>query len=311
MNTNTLATTAGLLLLAGAGAHGQTIIADNYDTTGSGTGFGLGSGVNSGINPPVTRLTGSEANNLRYIATDATKVATSYSITGNKLQVAAAANSGRFALSADGTAAFNFSSALGIGMATAANPVVYDIAISMANNAAGTQRFSFALGTADNNANFWDFGVQLHRSALANNFYTIQKRIDQVSYTTATDSTGSTGDLNAAITTTAAGTYGSQLNFLMRVTDAGAEASSFNSRLQLSLDGGSSWFYDTQTDAALALGWRLDGGDRYFMWDVAAQAAATYDDFSVTIVTPAVPEPSAAALGLIGGIAILVMRRRR
>ena len=80
----------------------------------------------------------------------------------------------------------------------------------MATMPASNQRFSFALGTAENNANFWDFGIQLYRATATADFYAIGKRIDQVSYTTATDSSGSTGDINAAITTTAAATFGTE-----------------------------------------------------------------------------------------------------
>jgi hypothetical protein len=298
---------SAILLLASLAARGQTIIADNYDISKSGTGFALGSGVNVGINPPTTRLTGSAAAGLRYMATDATKAVANYSITGNKLQVASAANSGRVSLSANGTTAFDFAPALGIAAATALHPVVYDVTISMANSSAGIQRFSFALGTAENNANFWDFGIQLYRAVATDNFYQIGKRIDAVSLSTATDSTGSTGDLNAPITATAANSFGTQFDLLMRVTDAGAESTTFNSRVQLSLDAGTSWFYDTQSDASLPLGWRLDGASRYFMWDAAASAAVTYDNFSVTLV----PEPSTLALGLAAGLAGLIWRRRQ
>jgi hypothetical protein len=309
---NTLLVAIATLFVAGAIAHGQLlIVADDYNVTGSGTGFALNTGVNSGINPPTTRLTGSVADDLRYIQTATGKAATAYSITGNKLTTALSANSGRFTLSADGTTAFDFASVLGTGAATPANPVVYDITLSMANTVSGTTRFSFALATEENNANFWDFGFQLYRANSANDFYTIQKRIDWVSYSTATDSSGATNDINAPITTLGAGTYGSEINFLMRVTDAGAEESAFNSRIQLSLDGGSSWIYDTDSDPLLTLGFRLDGAGRYFSWDQAGAAsgtgAFTYDNFSVVVV----PEPATAALGLLGGAAMLAFRRRR
>jgi endonuclease/exonuclease/phosphatase family metal-dependent hydrolase len=257
-----------------AGANAATIIADNYNVTGSGSGFALASGVNTGINPPTTRLTGSAAANLRYISTG-TKVATAYTIT-NKLQVAAAANPGRFVLSADGATPFSFASALGTDAATPTNPVVYDIGISMKNNSAGAQRFSFALGTAEGDANTWDFGVQVYRASSGDNFYTIGKRID-------TGSSGLGADLNEAILTMTANTYGMELDILMRVTDAGAETTTFNSRVQLSLNGGNSWFYDTATDPDLAAtGWRLNGAGRIIMWDVAPDAGpVTYDRFSV------------------------------
>jgi len=303
---------AAVLFLAGVTAHGQLIIADDYNVTGAGTGFGLGSGVNSGVNPPSTRLTGSTAANMRYIVTEPTRAASSYSITGNALQVAAASGSGRFTLS-DGTTAFDFGSVLGTGYATAANPIVYDVTISMANTTPGStqSRFSFALGTVENNANFWDFGLQLYQSTTSSGRYAIGKRIDRVSYTTSTDSSGTTGDLNAAITTLGTGTYGTTINFLMRVTDAGAESTTFNSRVQLSRNGGSTWFYDTDTDTDLtSTGFRFDTASRYFMWDIAGTTVATYDNFSVTLVTPAVPEPSVMALGFLAGVVALIRRRR-
>jgi hypothetical protein len=310
MNNLSLIKLTALLSLATSPLHPQLILGDDYNVVGSGTGFALGSGVNSGIAPPTTRLSGSSAPNMRYMVTDATKAVASYSINASKLAVASAANSGRFSLSSDGVTAFDFGSVLGTAGATPANPIVYEATISMANNSAGIQRFSFALGTVENNANFWDFGVQLYRAASADNFYTIQRRIDRVSSTTSTDSTGTTGDINLAITTTAPATFGSELNFLIRVTDAGAESTTFNSRLQLSMDGGTSWFYDTQTDASLPNGWRLDTNARYFMWDAAASAAATYDNFSLNLITPAVPEPSLLGLGLISGLVARTLRRK-
>jgi hypothetical protein len=309
---NNLSVSLLATVLSATLAHGQLLIlSDDYNVTGNGTGFVLDTGVNSGINPPTTRLTGSIAADLRYIQTFTGKAATAYSITDNKLVTALSANAGRFTLSADGTAAYDFSSVLGIAAATPANPVVYDIAISMANTVSGTTRFSFAVATTEDNANFWDFGLQLYRANSANDFYTIQKRVDRVSYTLETDSSGNTGDINAAITTLGAGTYGTEIDFLIRVTDAGAEASTFNSRVQLSMDGGGSWFYDTATDSALALGFRFDGLSRYFSWDQAGATSGTgdvtYDNFSVTLV----PEPSTFALGMMGGLALLALRLRR
>jgi hypothetical protein len=304
-----------LLSLAAIASPAQLIVGDDSDVTGSGTGFGLDAGINSGINPPTTRLTGSAADNLRYLftATGTTKSPTAYSITGGKQQIAFSANSGRYTLSADGSTAFDFASALGTSFATAANPVVYDIGISMANANSGTVRFSFALGTAESNANVWDFGLQLHRAAAANTFYTIQKRVDQGSYNGASTS-DAVGDRNDAITTLGAGSYGSEINFLIRVTDAGAESGAdYNSRLQLSMDGGSSWFYDTSTDSLINNRWRLDGAGRFLSWDQAggnASGQVTYDNFSVNIVTPA-PEPSVVTLGLLTGIGAILWRRKK
>lgn len=266
-----------ILILAGFGARvsAATVIADNYNVTNTGSGFALNNGANSGINPPTTRLTGSAAANLRYINTG-TKATSAYTIVGNKLQVASAVNPGRFVLSADGSTPFNFASALGATTATLASPAVYDVSISMQNDSAGTQRFSFAIGTAEGDANTWSFGFQVYRAASGNNFYTIGKRID-------TSASGLASDLNTAIYTMTPYTYGTEIDILMRVTDAGSETGGFHSRIQLSLNGGNSWFYDTATDSSLAgTGWRFNGAGRYFMWDAAPDAGpVTYDKFSV------------------------------
>ena len=263
----------------------QVIVADNYNVAGSGTGFGLNAGVNTGINPPTTRLTGTAAAGLRYLAIpSATKVSTAFGITSNKLRVTPAANPGRFVLSADGTTSFNFATALGATTATPGNPVVYDLAISMASSTPGVQRFSFALGTVEGDATTWDFGIQVYRNAPTDNFYTIGKRID-------TGASGLAADVNAFITNTEPGTQGTEISFLMRVTDAGAQTTAFNSRVQLSMDGGLTWFYDTATDSDLPNGWRLDGAGRHIMWDVAPDAGnVTYDNFSLR------PVPVAATL---------------
>ncbi|MFN7138593.1 MAG: Ig-like domain-containing protein [Limisphaerales bacterium] len=262
------------LLAMSPAVHGQTIIADNYNVAGSGTGFALNTGVNSGINPPASRLTGTAASNLRYITTT-TKADAAFSIAGNKLRVTSAVNPGRFILSANGSTSFDFGPALGVNQATPQNPVVYDLTISMMNSSTGTQRFSFALATAEGDATTWDFGVQLYRNTSSDNFYTIQKRIDSAS-------SGLASDINMFITNTAVGTFGSEVTFLMRVTDAGAELTTFQSRVQLSLDGGFTFFYDTATDPALPNGWRLDGSERHIIWDVAPSAGpVTYDNFSL------------------------------
>lgn len=279
------AVTVTTFLAVGA-AFGQFIVSDNYNVTGNGTGFALNTGVNAGIDPPATRLSGTGAANLRYISTG-TKTNTAFDIASNKLRVTPAANPGRFTFSADGSTPFNFASALGSATATPQNPVVYDLAISMASSTPGAQRFSFALGTAEGDATTWDFGIQVYRTAATDTFYTIGKRID-------TGASGLATDVNTFITNSAVGSHGSEMNFLMRVTDAGAETTVFNSRVQLSMDGGFTWFYDTATDSDLPNGWRLDGAGRYIIWDVAPDAGnVTYDNFSVrpvpvsaTLVSP-------------------------
>jgi hypothetical protein len=265
---------AAVLVIATIAAHAQLIVSDTFNVFGSGTGFALNAGVNTGINPPPTRLSGIGAPNLRYMPTS-TKAETAFSIAANKLRVASAANPGRFVLSANGTSSFDFAGVLGSSTATPHAPTVYELKIRMANSSAGLQRFSFGLGTAEGDVTTWDFGIQVYRTALTDNFYTLGKRVDSLS-------AGLSTDVNRFVTNTPPGTYGSEIEFLMRVTDAGAESTSFNSRVQVSMDGGINWFYDTFTDSDLPFGWRFDGSGRHIIWDVAPDAGpVTYDDFSV------------------------------
>ncbi|MGZ4987321.1 MAG: autotransporter-associated beta strand repeat-containing protein, partial [Limisphaerales bacterium] len=265
-----------LMIFACCLSPGATVIvSDNYNVATSGSGFALNTGVNRGINPPTTRLTGSTTTNLRYIPTSI-KTNTAFTITSNKVQVAVAADPGRFVLSADGTTSFDYSSALGTAAATPTTPVVYDISISIKNASSDNQRCSFALGTAESDAFSWDFGFQIYRTNSTMTKYLIGKRID-------TDASGLAADLNSAITTLGSGTFGTELTVLMRVTDAGAETTAFHSRVQLSLDGGSTFFYDTATDTDLPNGWRLNASGRHIMWDIAPGAGPiTFDDFSLT-----------------------------
>jgi endonuclease/exonuclease/phosphatase family metal-dependent hydrolase len=267
-----------------------TIVSDNYDVTDTNSGFALNAGINAGINPPTTRLGGTAKANLRYINTG-TKATNAYTITGNKLQVAAAATPGRFVLSADGVTPFDFGPALGIAAASATNRVTYDLSIRMKNNSTGTQRFAFALGTTEGDANTWDFAVQIYRTNSGNSFYTIGKRID-------TGSSGLPSDLNEHITSLTPDTFGNEINVLIRVNDAGAETTTFNSRVRLSLNGGNSWIYDSDADPDLAgTGWRLNGPARIIMWDIAGDAGPiTYDAFSLKLDPPASSVNTSAVL---------------
>src|SRR6185295_1137221 len=175
---------------------------------------------------------------------------------------------------------FDFGPALGIASASPTNRVVYDLAIRMNNDSAAGQRFSFAIGTAEGDANTWDFGVQVYRTNSANDFYAIGKRID-------TGSSGLASDLNEPMTTLTPNTYGKEISLLIRVTDAGAETTTFNSRVQVSLNNGNSWFYDSDADADLVNGFRFNGSGRHIMWDIAPDAGpVTYDKFSLKLNPP-------------------------
>jgi autotransporter-associated beta strand protein len=266
-------------------AFGSTVIInDSYTVTTSGTGFALNHGVNTGINPPTTRLTGTAATNLRYIQTVTNKPASVYDINSNRIRIQTNSSIGRFTLSADGTTPFDFSSSLGTAAASPSTPAVYDVTISMRNDSTTAARFSFGVATAEGDINNMDFAVQLFRATSGNNFYTIQKRFDQGSWN-GTTTADATGDINDTMVLASANTVSTFINFMIRVTDAGAEnGANYHSRVQVSTNSGSAWIYDTTTDSLLTNGFRFDGAGRYFLFDIAGNASATvyYDTFSVT-----------------------------
>lgn len=294
MNRRILSSLAGVLLalVVGGTAFGQTtIVSDNYQTTNNGSGFALNEGVNTGVNPPIAnRITGTAASSLRYMKVTGTpRSASCYSINSNRLRVTTENTIGRFTVSANGVSPFNFASALGTAGATPANPAKYDITIGMQNNAVGTPRVSFGIATAEGDVTTWDFGLQMRRAVLNDDFYTIMKRIDS-------GSSGAGADVNDTMTVLPPGSGGSLSNFLIRVTDAGAESgANYNSRVQVSMDNGTNWVYDSSADAALSNAFRFDGAGRYIIWDQAANSGANggnvfYDNFSV-VSTYAPPPP--------------------
>ncbi len=277
-------------LVASSAFGATTIVSDDYTAVNVNSGFLLGEGLNSDINPPTsTRLTGTAAASLRYLRTG-NKDADAYTIDNNRARMTKGAQSGRFTLSANGTSAYNFATALGASTATPADPVVYDVTIAMRNDGPTSERMTFALGTVEAGGGSWSFGLQIAKSGTTYNIY---KRIK-------TAASGLGTEVNALITT--GGSAGSLVNFLIRVTDAGAETAGYHSRVQVSRDDGTTWIYDTADDATLVNGWRFEAAPRYFSWDQApSDGAVYYDNFSVVRledVSAALVSPPDNALNL-------------
>lgn len=265
----------------------EIIVSDRFDVGGGDTGFSLNKGVNSMIKPPHTRLTGSAVENLRYLQTALNRPPSHFSIQEERLRIKPAPSIARFTLSDDGSNPFDFGPVLKTDHASKANKIVYDVRIGMRNDSTTAARVSFGIATSEGDVNKMDFAIQLYRAKQNDSHYTIQKRFDRGSYRGAT-TPGEDGDLNEVMKKTAPGTVGRMIDFLIRVTDAGAEgAFVYNSRIQVSLDDGASWIYDTEKDGDLPDGFRLDGTSRYFVFDQAANKSGDvwYDDFSVTVVS--------------------------
>ena len=127
-----------------------------------------------------------------------------------------------------------------------------------------------------------DCAVQMYRNASGDNFYTVAERVD----------TGSLGVADFGLTTLTANapanTVTTFLPILIRITDAGAESgTNYNSRAQISINGGTSWLFDTDTDTTeLPNGWRFDAPGRVFLFDIAGNSSSDvyYDEFSVKLV---------------------------
>ena len=294
-------TVLGAISVINVSAFGATtIISDTFTAVNVTNGFLLGAGINSEINPPTsTRLTGTVAANLRYIRRG-NKNESAYSVSsGTSCVITSGSQSGRFTLSdgttneVDGTTnVFDFGPALGVSSATPQNPRIYEVGITMANkvNVNNTNntvgRLNFAFGTVEAGAGSWSFGVQILPTT--NGTYNIYKRIKPLA-------SGLASDLNAVITNT--GANGTELSFLMRITDAGAEPdtnSVAHSRLQLSMDAGATWFYDTQTDPILVNGWRFETATRYVSFDQAPNSGQDiYDNFFISV-----PEANGGVLSI-------------
>ncbi|HEY4415651.1 MAG TPA: SUMF1/EgtB/PvdO family nonheme iron enzyme, partial [Verrucomicrobiae bacterium] len=251
------------------------LLRDSYDVAGSGSGFALGSGANSGINPQTTRLTGSAAANLFYLKAYGAKPDSCHYITNDDKLVVALSSVDYSTLSlSSGSGAYDFGPALEVSTATPDQPLIYDLTINLANaTVAANQRCSFAISSTAGTANVWDFGIQIYRASAGDSSYVLQRRIS-------TGASGLQNAINDSIGTV--GTYPGEVPFLLRITDAGAESGTFSSRVQISVDGGASWIYDTATDPALPNGWRFSGLARYLFFDIApGTGPVTYDNLSL------------------------------
>jgi hypothetical protein len=266
----------------------QVVISDSFNVTGGdsgSTGFGVDAGVNTEI---AARLQGTAASGLSYLQTLTGKAATNYSIAGNRLLVADAANPGAFQLSADGISPLDFGSFL------AGKSYEIKLTMDLDDMEAVARRMTFYLADQPTPAagiGDADFGFQLVTSATPGGPLSIFRRIDAAS------NSGNT-DINNSV---ASGfPFGEPVEFRLVINDS-TDSSTFSSTYELFVNGNS----------AATGTFRFFGGAanaRYLTFDVAPQAGpAAYDNFSVTVV----PEPNSLLATLGGASCLLGLTRRR
>jgi arylsulfatase A-like enzyme len=245
------------------------VTADNYDVAGGaspGTGFGEGSGVNYDL---PSRLSGAlfPGHGYRLGGTGGTlpRQPSDFSISDNKMVIAARNGNGRFEFSHDGTTPLDFGPYLaGRG---------YDITVKMNISTVGSsyaQRLSLSIADVSNaGTDAVDLGVQIggYSSGLA-----VWKRLDGGSV-----SGGS--DLNNRITEGLA--INTPITLTLRVSDANANTTDYASTYQILVNGtvvnSGSFRFNTSTTA------------RYIIFDVAAhEGPVSYDDFKIEVTRDSV-----------------------
>lgn len=261
------------------------IIKDDFNVAANGDpGFVLNEGANAGINPPqFTRLEGVAKDDLRYINLWNRPT---YYINNNKLRINNGAQGGRFTLGDSNGEAFDFGPALGVATASPDNPITYDVTISLYNNASSARQ-SFGISTVASDVTTWDFGIQISR--IDDNTFALHKRINSDSCV-ANVSINSTTGLPTAPR--------QEVHFRLRITDAGAEAEGYNSRIQLFVNDSSEPVYDTATDPDLGGGWRFDAPQRYLVGDIPGGNGnyVTYDNLSIVLNPDGEVDPASIAL---------------
>ncbi|MDB6024771.1 MAG: hypothetical protein JWM68_994 [Verrucomicrobiales bacterium] len=232
--------------------------------------------MNTGVNYQVsTRLGGTAASGVSYLQTATTRSPSSYSILSNKINVTATGGAGRFTFTSDGSNPFDLQPALGTSEATPTDPVIYELAVKIANKSPGTERTSFGLAPVDGGIQDWDLGIQLVNSNA--NLY-IYRRVDG-------GSNPSGADYNNIIATLI-DAAGDEIDLRLRITDAGAEsgAGNFNSRYEVFVNN--SLLFTSATND-----FRFEGSAaRLVLFDTAGGAGpVTYDAFSLTVSPPPAP----------------------
>lgn len=240
------------------GSPAGLLIADSFDLPAGDsatTGFGENSGVNEGLAGRFTGLLAGKG--LRYLQTNTERAASSHSISGNALVVAASANSTAFQLSADGVTAYDFGPEL--------KGRQYEWKITLDLDDPVISRPRMTMGIADSpsppgGVGGHDLGVQL--DLVTGNTISVFKRIDAGSHS-------GSGDINELIKSGLPA--GAPVEFRIVIHDS-TDYTGINSTYQIYING------------TLANSGNITFGSdsRYFIFDTApATGPARYENFSV------------------------------
>lgn len=239
------------------------VIADPYNVSGGnspGTGFGTNAGVNHQI---ATRLTGAAAGALTgyRLGTTAGRVATDFSITGNRLTAAPRNGNGRFEFSGDSVTAFDFGNYLA--------GRTYELSARMTIDTVGTsyaQRMSLSVSDASDAAvGNVDFGIQIGTDNAGG--LGVFKRV-----AAASSSTGN--PVNATVVSGLP--IGTPIDLKVRVVDYNSNVTAYSSTYEIYVNGSSlnsgSFRFNTSPTA------------RYLIFDVAAhEGDVHYDNLDLTV----------------------------
>jgi arylsulfatase A-like enzyme len=242
------------------------VVSDDYNVSGGnspGSGFGTNAGVNYQFS---TRRNGASSSGLfgyRLGGTGGTspRVASDFSISGNRITVAPRNGNGRFEFSPDGSSGFDFGSYL-----AGRN---YDLSVTMTIDAVGAnyaQRLSLSVSDVSNaSVDNLDCGMQIGTDGTVG--LGVFKRIDASSSTTG-------ADINSRVTNGLP--IGVPISLKLRISDYNTDITNFASTYQL--------FVNNVSVSTGSFRFNASTTTRYIIFDVAAhEGNVHYDDLNLTV----------------------------
>jgi hypothetical protein len=244
------------------------VIADTYDVSGGnspGSGFGTNAGVNYQLGGRLTGAAAGSVSGYRFGASGGTspRVASDFSILGNRLTVAPRNGNGRFEMSPDGVNGFDFGSYIA--------GRTYDLSVQMTIDVVGAnyaQRMSLSISDVGGvSVDNLDFGIQIGSDGAGG--LGVYKRIDAAS-----SSTGA--DVNTRITNGLP--IGAPINLKVHIVDYNADSTNYSSTYQVFVNGVSVNSGSFRFD--------ISPTSRFLIFDIAAhEGNVHYDNLDLTVTS--------------------------